>query len=350
MRIGIIGTGRIARRFMPEAVAVGAEVVCAFNPHRESVQRFVDEIRSYAHDLEAFSSIDDLWNVVDAVYIATPHETHYRYIIDALSHGKHVLCEKPMTLVRGQSQECFDLASEKKLVLLEGIKTAFCPGFEKLVSEAKSGLIGDIRYIEACFTKLEDSNNRELTDQKYGGSFRELGSYILLPVFALLGYHYKDISFDSIYGNNGIDIFTKADIRYKDAMATVTCGLGVKSEGRLIVAGTKGYITVEPPWWKTAHFEAHFEDASKVIRYDEPFECDGLRYEIRWFHEMARKTMENGDVSAAMHRANAHEAKADARDYAIDYAKNQVIEQSRDQPKEMSIAMAEAMEIFGRKQ
>ena len=66
-------------------------------------------------------------------------------------------------------------------------------------------------------------------------------------------------------------------------MATVTCGLGVKAEGRLLIAGTKGYIVVPAPWWKTTQFEVHFEDPSKVLRYEEPFVGDGLRYELEEF-------------------------------------------------------------------
>lgn len=65
-------------------------------------------------------------------------------------------------------------------------------------------------------------------------------------------------------------------MKYENGLATATCGLGVKSEGRLLIAGTKGYIVVDGPWWKTSYFEVHYEDSSKVDKYSENFIDDGL--------------------------------------------------------------------------
>ncbi len=81
-------------------------------------------------------------------------------------------------------------------------------------------------------------------------------------------------------------------------MATLVCGLGVKAEGRLLIGGEKGYIKVDAPWWKTTHTEVHFEDESKTISYDEPFEGDGLRYEIQSFLYMIRS--DESTISDAM--------------------------------------------------
>lgn len=288
MRFCIVGTGRIAKRFVPECMAVKDAVVTAvYNPHEGSAERFIDAVWS-GREWERpgiFTEMSDMWDLIDAVYIASPHETHFNYIMRALEHGKHVLCEKPTVLSADQAEKAFRFADEKGLILMEGIKTAYCPGYQKVLSIARSGSIGDIRYIEACFTKLERSGSRELTDTSYGGSFTELGSYVMLPVMDLLGYDHISLSFDSITDKQNIDSFTKADIRYPDAMATLICGLGVKAEGRLIISGTKGYIKVDAPWWKTRHIEVHFEDESKTVVYDEVFEGDGLRYEISSFME-----------------------------------------------------------------
>ena len=275
-RIGIIGTGRITGRFLMEAKSVsGVSIQGAYNPHKESCERF-----SKKYAIDAFKSLEDLYKKTEIVYVASPHETHYMYVKDALEHDKHVICEKPLVLSKEQATELFELAKQHQKILFEGIKTAYCPGFTKLMDVARSGLIGNIRYVDACFTKLEDTETRELTDTKYGGSFLELGSYCLLPVMKLLGCEYEEVTFDSIYGTGQIDIFTKASLKFAKGLATITCGLGVKSEGRLLIAGTKGYIVVEAPWWKTTYFEVHYEDASKVEKYSERFLGDGLRYEI----------------------------------------------------------------------
>lgn len=281
-RIGIIGTGRIAERFIPEARLVsGVSTQGVYNLHTESAERFAER-----WEINAYAAIEEFYESVDAVYIASPHETHYKYIRDALAHGKHVLCEKPMVLQRTQAEELFAYAKEKGLILFEGIKTAYCPGFHKLLGIACSGIIGSVRYVEACFTKLENPANRELTDTVYGGSFTELGSYVMLPILKIFGKEFNDVRFDTIHADNGLDIFTKASFSFPTGIATATCGLGVKSEGRLLIAGTKGYIVAEAPWWKTSYFEVHYEDANRVDKYSEIFLGDGLRYEISDFLSM----------------------------------------------------------------
>lgn len=133
------------------------------------------------------------------------------------------------------------------MILLEGIKTAYCLGFHKLLGIACSGTIGSICNVEACFTKLENSDSRELTDCIYGGSFSELGSYVLISILKLFGCEFEDIQFDTIKGENGLDIFDRISFRFPSGLATATCGLGVKSEGRLLISGTKGYIVAEAP-------------------------------------------------------------------------------------------------------
>ena len=194
-----------------------------------------------------------------------------------------MLCEKPMVLKKEQAEELFAYAREKNLVLFEGIKTAYCPGFHKLLGFAGSGTVGSIRNIEACFTKLEKPETREMTDRVYGGSFMELGSYVLLPILKLFGKEFEELRFDVIRGENGLDLFTKASLGYPAGIATATCGLGVKSDGRLLISGTKGYIVAEAPWWKTAYFEVHYENPGEVEKYSERFLGDGLRYEISDF-------------------------------------------------------------------
>ena len=276
-RIGIVGSGRIAGRFVPEAKLVsGVNVEAVFNPHRDSAERFARKWETdFYEDMESF------YAAVDAVYIAAPHETHYNYIRSALEHGKHVICEKPMVLKRQQAEELFAFAKERSLVLFEGVKTAYCPGFSRLLGIACSGMIGSIRNVEACFTKLENPQSRELTDVRYGGSFTELGSYVMLPIFKLFGSQFEDVRFDMIKDENGIDHF-----RYANGMGTATCGLGVKAEGRLMISGTKGYIIVEAPWWKTTYFEVHYENPGEVEKFSDRFLGDGLRYEVSDFLSM----------------------------------------------------------------
>ena len=279
--VALIGTGYAGRLHSDAFQKVGG-----INIRRKTVvdidyPKAVAFQKEYGYEL-ALKDFDEVLTdpEIDVVDICTPPFVHTDMVCAALDAGKHVICEKPFAMKRTQAEELFELAKEKNLILFEGIKTAYCPGFNKLMDIACSGLIGNIRYIDACFTKLEDKSSRELTDTKYGGSFTELGSYCLLPVIKLFGCEYEDLCFESIYGSGNIDIFTKASLRFPKGLATVTCGLGVKSEGRLLISGTKGYIVAEAPWWKTTYFEVHFENETKVEKYSERFLGDGLRYEI----------------------------------------------------------------------
>lgn len=291
VRIGIVGTGRIAPRFIAESKYVsGLSIVCAYNPEQDSAKRFEKRqgIPVYMKDYSKFL------DRVDAVYIASPNETHYDYTKKALQAGKHVLCEKPMAFTKKQTIELYQLAKEKNLVLLEGIKAAYCPGFQQLINVARSGRIGEICDVEACFTRLADIHSRERTDAAYGGAFLEFGGYALLPIIKLLGRDYKEVRIDSIPGEDGIDLYTKVQLIYPHGMATAKTGVGVKSEGQLVVAGTKGYILAESPWWLTKKFVVRYEDSSKIENYEPRFQGDGLRYEINEFVSNINGYSKNG--------------------------------------------------------
>ena len=280
VRMGLVGTGEMAQRLLEGSKYVsGVGVVSAYNPEKEKGAIFQKEYdvpcisESYALFLEG----------VDAVYIASPNETHYTYAKTALENGKHVLCEKPLAFTKKEAEELYTLAKEKHLVLLAAVKTAYCPGFQQLINVAKSGVIGEIRDVEAAFTRLADENSTERTDVEFGGSFLEFGSYTLLPVFKLLGTDYKNVQFYTMKDEKGVDIYTKVYVEYEQAIATAKTGVAVKSEGQLVISGTKGYILAESPWWLTKKFVVRFEDPTQIETYNPVFQGDGLRYEISEF-------------------------------------------------------------------
>jgi glycerol-3-phosphate cytidylyltransferase len=276
LSLGIIGSGRIAKRFIKESKYVsGVNVTGVYNPHLNSAKIFADN-----EELEFFTdNIEFFFSKIDMVYIASPHQFHFSHIKSALNHNCHVLCEKPMTLSSTQSKECFDLANKKGKILMEAIKTAYCPAFEHLLILAKSGRLGEIKDIEATFTKLILLDTRELNPEMAGGSINELASYVLLPIIKLLGDNIKQYHFYSDIQNK-VDIFTRGILKYPHATGNFKVGLGAKSEGDLIITGTKGYIYVPAPWWKTNYFEMRFEDLRDTEKYFYKFEGDGLRYEL----------------------------------------------------------------------
>jgi len=197
--------------------------------------------------------------------------------------GKHVLCEKPLAFTRKESEELYKLAASKNAVLMEAIKAAYCPGFQQLLNVVQSGKIGEIKDVEACFSRIARVHSRERTDARYGGAFLEYGGNALMPIIKILGKDYISVSFDSIDNELGTDDYTKIQIRYKDAMATAKVGMAIKSEGQLVVAGTKGYVIAQSPWWLTQKFDVRYEDEKLIEHYEPKFIGDGLRYEINEF-------------------------------------------------------------------
>lgn len=281
-KIGIIGCGRIAKRFVPESKHVSrVEVTSVYNPEIAEAEDFKQRFNlQSAHD-----NLDTFLNEVDAIYIASPHLSHYEYIKQGLTAGKHVLCEIPLCLSEGQAREMYDFAKSKGLVLLEASKTAFSPGFLHMVSLVKSGIIGDVVDVQASLSKLQDNSLREFDVKQAGGCMTELSPLPLMAMVKILGRQIKDMHFHSKIENQ-VDVFTKGFFMYENAISTITLGLGVKTEGNLVVSGTKGYLYVPSPWWKTEHFELRFEDINQNRKFYYRYLGEGLRYELQEFISM----------------------------------------------------------------
>ena len=280
-RIGVIGSGRIAHRFVPETKVVNAaEVVAVLNPQKEKAEDFAKK-----HNLEAYTEFEDFIQKVDAVYIASPHMSHYNYAKQSLHFGKHVLCEIPFVLSKEHALELYRLAEEKNIVLMEASKTAYCPAFGHIVTLVKSGIIGDVVDVKASLSKMVEPPTRELDAVQAGGAMTEHAPLTLLAIIKLLGTDWHDVAFHSRI-ENGVDIYTKGDINYPHATASFTLGIGVKTEGNLVISGTKGYIYVPAPWWLTSYFEVRYEDQTKNKKFFYSYDGEGLRYEIQEFLSM----------------------------------------------------------------
>ncbi|MEE3384333.1 MAG: Gfo/Idh/MocA family oxidoreductase [Prevotella sp.] len=280
IHIGIVGAGRIAQRFAPESEVVSAaKVVSVYDIDKNFADCFAEK-----HDIENIAeSYDELLKGVEAVYIATPHLSHYELTKTALEAGKHVLCETPLVLNGNEARELFRLAEEKGVVLMEANKTAHSPAFNHLVTMIKSGQIGDVVDINASESKLwGDKFTRELDAEQAGGSMFEMGSYPLLPIIKLMGTEYTDINMYSKM-QNGVDIYTRGVMQYPHGVCSFQLGLGVKTEGNLVISGTKGYAYVPSPWWLTDYYEFRFEDQNQNKKFFYKWDGAGLRYEIQEF-------------------------------------------------------------------
>ena len=283
IKIGVVGTGRIAERFIPESTFVSyAKVVCVYDQDNNQACEFANR----HHISQVCHSFDEMLECVDAVYIATPHLSHYDLCKQAILRHKHVLCETPLVLNGEQARELYSLASRTRgegVILMEANKTAHSPAFNHLISMVKSGLIGDVVDVSASESKLwGDKFTRELDPKQAGGSMYEMGSYPLLPILKLMGIDYTDVHFYSKM-KDGIDVYTRGVIRYPHGVCSFQLGLGVKTEGNLVISGTKGYAYVSAPWWLTDYYEFRFEDQNQTKKFFYKWDGAGLRYEIQEF-------------------------------------------------------------------
>lgn len=273
--LGIIGLEIPVERMIDEVKFVSGVSICGvFSSDCVELEGFCAK-----NNLMAFSSLDAILSKVDAVYIAVSREKNEEYICAAIEHDCHVLCESPIFLSVSEMRNILKLAQKKRLVIMEALKTRFFPAFERLSLLVRSGIIGEVKDIDVSCSQMPSNLD---WSQEYLGSIYDFGSYVLLPISRFLGTEAKKIN---LYGDfiEKYCRFVKGEMLLRFGTATFKIGKGIKTEGNLIITGTKGYIYVPAPWWKTDYFEVRYEDLRNTKKYFYKFEGEGLRYELNEF-------------------------------------------------------------------
>ena len=145
----------------------------------------------------------------------------------------------------------------------------------------KSGIIGEVKSVDSVCTSLSDLERRSgKPTPNTWNSICAWGPTAMLPIFQLLGTDYVSKQITSHLIAEHFDTFTKIDFVYPSAVASLKVGKGVKSEGELIISGTKGYVYIPAPWWKTDYFEVRYENPANNKRYFYQLDGEGIRYEI----------------------------------------------------------------------
>ena len=287
VRLGLVGESPILNKIERESQYVnGLEAGKVFSLNDKYLSATLK-----AEDKIA-SSYQDLLKQSDALYVISAPEKHYAQIKEALEQGKHVLCESPITMNVGEWEKLKQIAKAQNVVLMDGIKTAYSVAYYRLLLLAKGDIIGDIMSVDATCTSLVDFDPTQ--DSKKSlyewNSICAWGPTALLPIFQLLGTDYvsKQIATHFLDKSKCYDAFTKISLLYPHAVASLKVGQGVKSEGELIISGTKGYIYVPAPWWKTDYFEVRYENPQNNKRYFYQLDGEGLRYELLSFLKAIR--------------------------------------------------------------
>lgn len=254
-------------------------------------QKFIRESR-YVNGVEIVKDAED------AVYITSKPEKHYSEIKKLLIEKKSVICESPITDDSKKCRELLTLAKEKNCILMDGIKTVYSTAYNRLLLLVKSGKIGKVVSIDATCTSLKDMQNGYDLDNKWN-SISAWGPTALLPIFQILGVNYRKKSILTHYADSSknFDAFTKIEFIYEDAIASIKVAKLAKAEGNLIITGTKGYVYVPAPWWKTDYFEIRYEQQEDNRKYFYQLDGEGIRNEIVLFSKSIERKRNMGNIS-----------------------------------------------------
>ena len=280
-RWGILGAGRIAEKFCTALNTVEGATAYAI------ASRDGKKAKAYATKFKAarfYNNYDDLMQDenVDIIYIATPHAFHYEQTMACIKNGKHVLCEKPMSLTYSQTAAMINAAKENKVFLMEGMWTACMPFIEKIKQLIDADVIGKLQYVSADFgfKAPVDLESRLFNKSLGGGSMMDVGIYPLFLATCLLGEPslIKAVSQLSI---TDVDEYINIVLQYPDGqsahlLSSIQFNTAIEAE----IIGTKGSIKIKNPWFKATELEVYVAD-EKVQKFSMPHKSNGFDYEIQ---------------------------------------------------------------------
>ena len=301
IRLGLTGDGTVLSKYVTECGFVNGLSIAGVCTQNSDTKEEMS-----ARGIYTTSSHEELLNRSDAVYIVSHPFQHYDHLRRALLSGKHVLCESPVTMKSRELAELFQLADKRALTFMEAIKTAYSTAYYRLLLLLKSGCIGEIVSVDATCTSLRITPDDMPQIGQTWSSICSWGPLAMLPIFQVLGTNYLDKTITTCFVDESsrFDVFTKIDFLYRNAVGTLKVGKGIKSEGELIISGTKGYIFVPAPWWKTDFFEIRYEKQSENRRWFYQLDGEGIRYElvnfIRSIETKAVSSYIERDVTAAI--------------------------------------------------
>ena len=284
IRWGIVGTGRIARRFAQGLAYVPhARLAALWSRRPEPAQTFADEFGG-----EACASFDALLaSGIDALYIATVQDSHADYAVAALQAGVHVLCEKPATINRPQLERVVDAARGAQRLFMEAMKPPFYPLYRKLRAHLKDDPIGDMGLVRAgCSVPGVPDDHPSLSFEHAGGALLDIGIYEIFLAVDWLGAPLEVQTLGRL-GSTGVDTFASLNSRHERGIAQLFCGLDLHGKGDALLMAMGGHVTIHEPWWNPSRATIRYTDG-RVVEIDEPFEGGGLNYETAHFCDLIR--------------------------------------------------------------
>jgi len=250
---GIIGLGGIAHKFSNDLLLVE-------NCTLEAVaSRSIAKSEAFSKKYNAakfYGSYEELVqnNLIDIVYIATPHNSHERYTILALEHKKAVLCEKPFAMNKKQVFNMIEASKKNQVFLMEAMWTRFIPSILEIKKRIDEGEIGELKYINADFSFKANTSIQRIYDKKLGGgSLLDIGIYPGFLAYLLLGSP-TTINANAHFYDSGADSQLAMLFNYKNAHAVLFSSFNSISKREAKISGTLGEIRIDMPWNETDSF------------------------------------------------------------------------------------------------
>jgi D-xylose 1-dehydrogenase (NADP+, D-xylono-1,5-lactone-forming) len=248
VRFGFLSTARINRRLLAAAAkSERAEVVGVASRDASRAEAYAVEhgiARSYG-SYEALLGDPD----IDAVYISLPNSLHVEWSVRALTAGKHVLCEKPLTRSPEEAEEAFDAAERAGRVLMEAFMWRHSPQTAKLVQLVEGGVIGELRLVRATFSfPVEGRRNIRLDPELEGGALMDVGTYGVSAA-RLLGGEPNRAYGEQVIGDTGVDVLFTGLLRFpRGVIAQLDAGMELPRRDGLEAVGTEGSLVIPDPW------------------------------------------------------------------------------------------------------
>lgn len=259
IRWGIIGLGNIANQFAADLKLIEeAELVAVASRNTDKANEF-----ALKHNCNTFyGSYDALFadDQVEIVYIATPHDSHAELSIKAMENGKHVLCEKPLSLSYNDALKMTEASKKYNKFFMEAFWTRFIPSIQTLLSKVQNDEIGEVKYVNADFAFINRELGTRLTDKKLGGgALYDIGVYPLFLSYVVLGIPTEIIA-KSTYHTTGVDLQTTMILQYESAQAVLHAGLVSASDMKATISGTKGRIDIDSPWFMSEGYSVFVDE------------------------------------------------------------------------------------------
>ena len=275
-----LGTGVIANELAQALEALGGKLYSVANRTYDKGVAFAEK---YGIE-KVYKEIDEVFEdpEVDIIYISTPHNTHINYLRKALAAGKHVLCEKSITLNSEELAEAIQLAEENHVKLAEAMTIFHMPIYRKLSEIVESGKLGPLKVIQMNFGSYKeyDMTNRFFNRNLAGGALLDIGVYALSFVRWFMTSQPTEMVSQVKLAPTGVD--EQAGILLTNAegeMATVTLSLHAKQPKRGTIAYDKGYIELyEYPRGQKAVITYTEDGSQEIIKAGET--AKALQYEV----------------------------------------------------------------------